>query len=41
MNQTMKILLIAGGSAAAGIAAIVTGVAIWNNRQLRMLRAYQ
>ena len=41
MKKQMKITAIAGGSVAAGIALIATAVAVWNSRQLKMLRAYK
>lgn len=41
MKQPAKIALIAGGSAAAALAAVIAAVAVWNNKQLRALRAYK
>ena len=41
MKKQVKITAIAGGSVAAGIALIATAVAVWNSRQLKMLRAYK
>ena len=41
MNKPAKISLIAGGSAAAFVAVLASALAVWNNRQLKMLRAYK
>ncbi|MBE6529966.1 MAG: hypothetical protein E7680_05150 [Ruminococcaceae bacterium] len=41
MNQPTKIALIVGGSVTAGVAMIAAAVAIWNNRQLKLLRTYK
>ena len=41
MNKPAKIALIAGGSVAAGVALIASALAVWNNRPLKMLRAYK
>lgn len=41
MNRAFKIAMIAGGSVAAGVAVIASAVAVWNTRQLKMLRTYK
>lgn len=41
MNKPAKIAIIAGGSAAAFVAVLASALAVWNNRQLKMLRAYK
>lgn len=41
MNKPAKIALIVGGSTAAGVALIATALAVWNNRQLKLLRTYK
>ena len=41
MNPAVKISLIVGGSIAAAVAAVASGLAVWNSRRLRAYRAYR
>ena len=41
MKKPMKTTMIAGGATAAGVAMIAAALAVWNSRQLKMLRAYK
>ena len=41
MNHTVKTALIISGATGAGLAAILTGVAVYHSRQMKMLRAYK
>lgn len=41
MDPTMKTVVISVGSLAAVGAAVAMGVAVWNSRRMKLLRAYK